>query len=119
MIVTEEGKNVYPEDIESAFEGLAVKELCVVAANYVWPERSMMGEKLILVLRLEEGQQFDEALRDEIASRNRRLLNFKRVSGYVIWDEDFPRTASLKIKRNVLAEQIRSRLDRQSALIEI
>jgi hypothetical protein len=46
-------------------------------------------------------------------------LNFKRVSGYVIWDEDFPRTASLKIKRNVLAEQIRNRLDRQTALIEI
>ena len=119
MIVTEEGKNVYPEDIESAFEGLAVKELCVFAANYVWPERSMMGEKLILVLRLEEGQQFDEGLRDEIIGRNRRLLNFKRISGYVIWDEDFPRTASLKIKRNVLAEQIRKRCDRQSALIEI
>ncbi len=119
MIVTEEGKNVYPEDIESAFEGLAVKELCVFAANYVWPERSMMGEKLILVLRLEEGQQFNEVLRDEIINRNRRLLNFKRISGYVIWDEDFPRTASLKIKRNVLAEQIRNRSERQSALIEI
>lgn len=119
MIVTEEGKNVYPEDIESAFEGLAVKELCVFAANYVWPERSMMGEKLILVLRLEEGQQFNDALREEIINRNRRLLNFKRISGYVIWDEDFPRTASLKIKRNELADQIRKRADRQSALIEI
>jgi long-chain acyl-CoA synthetase len=119
MIVTEEGKNVYPEDIESAFEGLAVKELCVFAANYVWPERSMMGEKLILVLRLDEGQKFTDALRDDITARNRRLLNFKRVSGYVIWDEDFPRTASLKIKRNVLAEQIRARVDRQAAIVEI
>ncbi|NBO65984.1 MAG: hypothetical protein EBU88_14275 [Acidobacteria bacterium] len=36
MIVTEEGKNVYPEDIESAFGGLPVKEYCVFAANYVW-----------------------------------------------------------------------------------
>lgn len=119
MIVTEEGKNVYPEDIESAFEGLPVKELCVFAANYIWPERSMMGEKLILVLRLDEGEQFTEGLRDEITSRNRRLLNFKRISGYVIWDEDFPRTASLKIKRNVLAEQMRARLDRQAAIVEI
>src|SRR5271156_2140972 len=34
MIVTEEGKNIYPEDIENAFEGLAVKEFCVFAANY-------------------------------------------------------------------------------------
>ncbi|MGC2256357.1 MAG: AMP-binding protein, partial [Candidatus Acidiferrales bacterium] len=35
MIVTEGGKNVYPEDIENAFESLRVKEFCVFAANYV------------------------------------------------------------------------------------
>jgi len=29
MIVTEEGKNIYPEDIETVFESLAVKEFCV------------------------------------------------------------------------------------------
>ncbi|HEY6402604.1 MAG TPA: AMP-binding protein, partial [Blastocatellia bacterium] len=37
MIVTEEGKNVYPEDIEKAFDDLPVKEFCVFAANYIWP----------------------------------------------------------------------------------
>src|SRR5262252_2560515 len=41
MIVTEEGKNIYPEDIEKTFEGLPVKEFCVFAANYIWPKRSM------------------------------------------------------------------------------
>ncbi len=119
MIVTEEGKNVYPEDIENAFEGLPVKEFCVFAANYIWPERSMMGEKLIIVLHLEEGAEFDRTLKEDLVSRNNRLLNFKRVSGYVLWDEDFPRTASMKIKRIALAEQIRSRFDRQEALREI
>ena len=58
MIVTEGGKNIYPEDIEIAFEGLSVKEFCVFAANYVWPQRSMTGEKLLLVIRLESGQKF-------------------------------------------------------------
>ena len=43
MIVTAEGKNIYPEDIENAFEGLPVKEFCVFAANYIWPRRSMVG----------------------------------------------------------------------------
>src|SRR5262249_12765878 len=52
MIVTEEGKNIYPEDIESAFESLPVKEFCVFAANYVWPKRSMVGEQLILAIHL-------------------------------------------------------------------
>jgi long-chain acyl-CoA synthetase len=119
MIVTEEGKNVYPEDIENAFEGLPVKEFCVFAANYVWPERSMLGEKLIIVLRLNEGQEFTDALREELARRNNRLLNFKRVSGFVLWEADFPRTASMKIKRFALAEEIQRKLERQTALREL
>ncbi|MDX2041637.1 MAG: AMP-binding protein [Acidobacteriota bacterium] len=119
MIVTEEGKNVYPEDIESAFEGLPVKEFCVFAANYIWPERSMLGEKLIVALRLNEGQEFTEELKQDLIRRNAKLLNFKRISGYVIWDADFPRTASMKIKRFVLAEEIRTKFDRQAALKEL
>jgi long-chain acyl-CoA synthetase len=117
MIVTEEGKNVYPEDIENAFEGLPVKELCVFAANYIWPQRTMTGEQLVIVLRLEDGQQMTDELREDLISRNRRLLNFKRVSGYIIWERDFPRTASLKIKRIALAEEMRNQLDRQSAVV--
>jgi long-chain acyl-CoA synthetase len=122
MIVTEGGKNVYPEDIENAFEGLAVKELCVFAANYIWPQRSkdaMLGERLIVVLHLEDGQQFDERLRAELIGRNKRLPDYKRIDGYLIWNEDFPRTASLKIKRNVLAEHIRQRLNREEAVVEL
>ena len=119
MIVTEEGKNVYPEDIESAFEGLPVKEFCVFAANYIWPQRSMLGEKLVLVLRFDEGQSLTDSLPGELQRRNSRLLNFKRVSGYVVWESDFPRTASMKIKRVQLAEQIRESVDRTEALHEL
>ncbi|MBS1792160.1 MAG: AMP-binding protein [Acidobacteria bacterium] len=119
MIVTEEGKNVYPEDIEAAFEGLPVKEFCVFAANYIWPERSMLGEKLIVVLRLNEGQELTDELKQDLIRRNAKLLNFKRISGYVVWEQDFPRTASMKIKRFVLAEEIRAKFDRQSALKEL
>jgi long-chain acyl-CoA synthetase len=119
MIVTEEGKNVYPEDIERAFDDLQVKEFCVFAANYIWPERSMLGEKLVIVLRLNEGQELTEELIRDLSRRNNTLLNFKRVSGYTLWDADFPRTASMKIKRFVLAEEIRGRLDRQAAIREL
>ena len=119
MIVTEEGKNIYPEDIETAFEGLPVKEFCVFAANYLWPRRTMVGEQLVIALRLEPGQEFTEALRVDLANRNRRLLNFKRISGYIIWDRDFPRTASLKIKRTILAEEIGRRLERASAVVAL
>jgi long-chain acyl-CoA synthetase len=116
MIVTEEGKNIYPEDIENVFEGLPVKEFCVFAANYLWPERTMVGEKLVLVLHTEAGQTIGGETIANLAGRNRQLANYKRVSGYLVWDADFPRTASLKVKRGELAEQIRARTSRQSVV---
>src|SRR5690348_3549551 len=104
MIVTEGGKNIYPEDIETIFDGLPVKEYCVFAANYVWPVKQLGNEVLFLVIRLEQNQQLDEKLLEELNARNRRLPDFKRVNGYLVWPKDFPRTASLKIKRTALAE---------------
>jgi long-chain acyl-CoA synthetase len=106
MIVTEGGKNIYPEDIETVFDGLPVKECCVFAANYIWPKKSLGQEALLLILRLEQNQKLDAALLEEISTRNRRLAEFKRVTGYLVWEKDFPRTASMKIKRQALAEEI-------------
>jgi len=118
MIVTEEGKNIYPEDIETVFESLPVREFCVFAANYIWPRRSMVGEQLVLALHLEPSQKYGEDLRREITARNNRLLNYKRIHGVVLLDEDFPRTASLKIKRNALAERL-AQLDRATAILSL
>jgi long-chain acyl-CoA synthetase len=119
MIVTEGGKNVYPEDIERAFEDLAAKEFCIFAANYLWPARSLgTGESLVLVLRPDGDAAGADGLREEIVARNRRLADFKRVAGLLVWESDFPRTASMKIKRPELARQIAERVER-SAVIEL
>jgi len=114
MIVTAEGKNIYPEDIENNFEGIPVKEFCVFAANYVWPQHTMTGERLVIVLRPEPGQAVDGALLKELSRRNSQLLNYKRVSGYVVWDKDFPRNAAMKIRRVILAGEIGKQLDRSA-----
>src|SRR4029077_4805544 len=106
MIVTEGGKNIYPEDIETVFDGLPVKEYCVFAANYVWPQKELGREMLVIALRLEQNQRFNSVLLGEVLARNRGLPDFKRVGGYVIWEKDFPRTASMKIKRQALAEGV-------------
>jgi long-chain acyl-CoA synthetase len=116
MIVTEEGKNVYPEEIESAFADVPVKELCVFAANYIWHAREMVGEQLVLVLHAEQGKSVTPEIVATISERNRHLLNYKRVSGYLVWDADFPRTASTKIRRVELSEQIRGKLGREAVV---
>ncbi len=76
----------------------------------------MVGEQLVLVLHPETGQEINEALVKEVSERNRRLLNYKRISGYLAWDRDFPLTASLKLKRVELAEQIRQNRDRSAVV---
>ena len=89
------------------------------AANYVWPTKTLGQELLVLVLRLDPNQEFSDALKAEIIACNRKLPDYKRVKGYIVWDEDFPRTVAMKIKRPVLAEQIGKKLDRASAGLEI
>src|SRR5581483_9389262 len=118
MIVTEGGKNIYPEDIESVFDSLPVKEFAIFAANYVWKPKTIGKEKemLVLVLRLEQNQEFSDVLKNDITARNRKLPDYKRVGGYLIWQKDFPRTASMKIKRNELGEDIGKTIDRPAVL---
>ncbi len=119
MIVTAGGKNIYPEDIENAFVGLPVKEYCIFAANYLWPQRALGGEQLVMVLRLEPGQELTPELQRLLEERNRRLPDFKRIHGFTSWQEDFPRTASMKVKREELAERIRTQLVRDHAVVGI
>lgn len=88
------------------------------AANYIWPQRSMVREQLVLVVHLEPGHGYTDELQHEISLRNSRLLNYKRVHGVVLFDEDFPRTASLKIKRSALAERLKE-LDRTKAVLPL
>lgn len=106
MIVTEGGKNIYPEDIEGVFEAVPCEELCVFAANYLWPKQTLSGEELTVVVRPKKGQDVAELLQ-ALVEQNRKLVDYKRVSSFVLWQEEFPHTASMKTKRPKLAEQVR------------
>ncbi len=106
MIVTEGGKNIYPEDVESTFESLQVEEICVFAADYIWPRGAMTDEELMIVVRPkdEAGPEWLE----ELTKRNRSLAEHKRLHRVLVWTEEFDRTASLKVKRRALAESVRN-----------
>ena len=117
MIVTEGGKNVYPEDIEAAFAGLDdCEEFSVFAANYLWPTGKLTDEQLLIVVRPKPGSSDEQvdALIGELRARNRRLADYKRLAGYLLWEREFPRTASQKLKRDPLARDLRAQLDRAS-----
>jgi acyl-CoA synthetase (AMP-forming)/AMP-acid ligase II len=74
----------------------------------------MTGEQLVLVVHPEAAPPIPQEIVANLAERNRRLLPYKRVGGYLIWNADFPRTASLKVKRAELARQIREAVGREA-----
>jgi len=103
MIVTEEGKNIYPKTLskpsKAARQGFASSPPLHLAATFHGQR------KLLLVIHLEHGQAFTPELKSEIPAElpPHQLQGGPRhgdLSG------DFPLTASLKIKRSELAQRL-------------
>jgi long-chain acyl-CoA synthetase len=106
MIVTEGGKNVYPEDVETAFSSLqGAEEFAVFASGYVFPGSAITGEQLVLVVR-PEADADKEQLFAAIRMLNVKLTEYKRVGSVLFFHDEFPRTASQKVKRELLARTV-------------
>lgn len=113
MIVTPGGKNIYPEDVETALEIPEVEELAVYSSNYLWPELTLGAEQLVAVVRSDKAE-----LLDTLRASNRCLPEHKRLAAVLPWSEPFPRTASMKLKREALADTIRSQ-SKPDALVQL
>ncbi|PYT24718.1 MAG: hypothetical protein DMG57_27775 [Acidobacteria bacterium] len=100
MIVTAEGLNVYPPDVEAVLNALPqVRDSAVVALR-------KGGEELVhAVLILRDPPADPAAL---IANANRGLESHQRIRSWSVWpEEDFPRTPStMKVKRGEVARRI-------------
>lgn len=95
MIVTPEGLNVHPEDVEAVLNTLPeIRESAVVGGDHV---------HAVLILA-DSTADVDSLIR----SANQRLESHQRIREWSIWPHDeFPRTAStLKIKRHEVARQL-------------
>ncbi|MCC7343776.1 MAG: hypothetical protein IT573_02480, partial [Deltaproteobacteria bacterium] len=90
----------------------------VFAANYLWSRRRWIEEKLAVLFRPRKGAEVSAVL-EEFRARNRRLADYKRLGQALAWDEEFPRTATMKIKRQLLAERVRARPEATEGLQEL
>ena len=112
MIVTDGGKNVYPEEIENAFQ-LETDIAQITVAGYVEDKESKAEKIEALVypsddlfaklnLKREENYQPDEvknAVNEIVAKINRTLQPYARISKVTILDKALEMTTTQKVKR--------------------
>jgi long-chain acyl-CoA synthetase len=100
MIVTAEGLNVYPSDVEAVVNRLpGIRESAVVAAA------GAQGNEVHAVLLLASPPPDAEEV---VRQANSRLQAYQRIRGFTIWPEaDFPRTPTHKVRKAEIAATVR------------
>lgn len=102
MIVTPDGLNVFPEDVERVLNGVpGVRESAVVGA------REGGEERVHAVLVLDAGREAAGVVREA----NTRLAEHQRIRGVSVWPwRELPRTEGTeKLKRRVVREWVEGR----------
>jgi long-chain acyl-CoA synthetase len=95
MIVLPNGFNVYPEDIENALRIADLRDAVVVETD---PGRI---EAVVLALEGEDGAATKSRVEMAVKAANATLGPNQRIAGWRQWpDADYPRTHTLKIKRD-------------------
>jgi long-chain acyl-CoA synthetase len=102
IIILSNGKNIYPEEIETYISHIPLVNECVVVGR-----RNDIGEVVITALvypnpEMAEGKDKSEVyalIKAEINEMNKDLPIFKQVREIEIRDEEFEKNTSHKIKR--------------------
>lgn len=109
LIVTEGGKNVYPEEIELKFEGSAwVREVLILGRRV---SGNTAGERIVAVcvpdwdrVEASRGNQprlefAEERVRDEVRRVNKSLPSFMKIVDTIVRQDEFEKTSTRKIRR--------------------
>ena len=111
VIVTPAGMNIYPQDLEAALRKQAEVRDCVV----VGLERGGNAEACAVLILRDGGavgpsgpEEAGAAAAQEIVARaNATLAEYQRMRTWFVWpEEDFPRSATQKPRRNAIAAAI-------------
>ena len=109
VIVTKNGKNIYPEEVEYYLnKSPLVSESLVMGTNseendetyvnaQIFPDIEAIKEYLMVAIPTKE--EISGAINDIIAEVNKKLPNYKHIKAFKIRDEEFEKTTTKKIKR--------------------
>ena len=109
VIVTKNGKNIYPEEIESYLnDSPLISEALVTGVQkedddetyvnaQIFPNVDAIKEELKASVLTKE--EIKKAIADVIANVNSKIPNYKHIKGFAIRDKEFEKTTTQKIKR--------------------
>ena len=123
LIVTEGGKNVFPEEIEDLFQLYdQIDQICILGylidkknkSEGIWaiihPADKYMEE---MAKQHTDAKDLTEAVRthmqDIVDKVNKEMLPYKRISKLTVADEPLEMTSTKKIKRHIVAEVYKDR----------
>lgn len=121
LIVTSNGKNVYPEEVEQELLKSPYIEEIMVYGEKISPFAEEVHALVYcnqdsLDLYAEEMSirpltvgHIEELVKSEVTKYGKNLAEYKRVKKFRIRGEPFPKTSTLKIKRFALGDEIAAR----------
>ena len=119
VIVLSNGKNVYPEEIETHYlKSPIIKEIAVLGLEGKGGEGDRLHAVIVPnfdVLRQRKIVNAKEAIRFDIEGLAPTIASTKRIGSYEIWQEDLPRTTTRKIKRFEVEKRVRASQARKLA----
>jgi long-chain acyl-CoA synthetase len=118
LIVTANGKNVYPEEIENELSNSPFIAEIMVYGHKV----NETAEEVYAMIYLDQdaldahaaesgvghfdSEETEEIIRKEVLERGKNLADYKRVKRFTLRDVEFPKTTTRKIKRFVVEADI-------------
>ena len=106
VIVLENGKNIFPEEIEEY-----ISKYCSVAESVVLGRRNSEGDIVLTAVVYPRMEDFPDPadhvaieakIHDQLKKMNRKLVSYKQVRGLEFRYEEFEKTTSKKIKRHLI-----------------
>ena len=104
IIVTEGGKNVFPEEIEDKFQLFNEIEQCCIIPYMINKEMKTEGIRMVIypteAYLKEHGMEETSRHREEVVeSVNKGLQSYKKITMVTVVDQPLPMTSTKKVKR--------------------
>jgi len=108
VIVTEAGKNVYPEEVENELlKSRFIQDVLVIGYTKVNALVRPDLEELYAAKGKEvSDKRIEDIIKGEVNKYCKNLAPYKRVAKIKLWYEEFPKTTTLKTKRAIVLREL-------------